>query len=151
MITFRPPTKSDIDYVARHMRPMDVMECRLMGGHGPHEALEAGIAHSTWCFAALVEDEPVCIFGVASEGMLDDEGAPWLLAIRGIERHARALLVGTRAYLPRMTREYETLANVVHAHNRAAIRYLKWCGFKFGAPFDHEGEPFLPFEMKRAA
>lgn len=151
MIIFRPPTKADLDYVARHMRPMDVLECRVIGGHAPREALDEGVAASAWSFAAEVDGETVCIFGVATDGLMSEDAAPWLLAIGGIERHAKALLVGTKAYLGRMQGEYETLSNAVHADNRSAIRYLKWCGFSFGETFDVDGEPFLPFEMKRAA
>lgn len=151
MILFRPPTKADIEAVAANMRAMDRRECEVLGKHGPKEALEEGVALSQWSFAAEIEGEVVCIFGVAAESMLSEDASPWLLGVEGIERHARELILGTKAYLGRMRAEYQTLANYVHAHNRPAIRYLKWCGFSFGEEIEVEGEPFLPFEMKRAA
>lgn len=151
MIIFRPPTAEDVAHVAERMRAADVLECRLLGRHGPKEALVNGIAHSLWAFAAEVDGETQCIFGVASEGLLSEEGSPWLLGVDGIERHARELIAGTKAYLARMQLEFETLSNYVHANNRNAIRYLRWCGFSFGEPVEVDGEAFLPFEMKRAA
>lgn len=150
MILFRPPSRADIDAVAKNMREIDRLECRVLGGHEPREALEEGVRHSAWSFAAEVDGEVVCIFGVASEDLLDDAASPWMLGVDGLERCAREIILGTRAYLSRMTEQYETLANAVHADNRNAIRYLKWCGFSFGSAFEVEGETFLPFELKRA-
>lgn len=150
MIAYRAPTPEDLDAIAANMRAFDRLECRVLGAHEPREALEEGVAVSSWCFVALDGETPLCVFGVADDGLLSDEGAPWLLCAEGIERHARALLTGTKAYLERMRGEYKTLANYVHAHNRQAIRYLKWCGFRFGAPVEIKGEPFLPFAMGRA-
>ena len=151
MILFRLPTSADIAHVAEHMRAPDRLECRLLGRHGPREALENGVAISDWSFAAEADGQTQCIFGVGpADGLLGDEGAPWMLGVDGIERHARKILIGTSAYLPRMQAQYETLSNIVHAGNAMAIRYLKWCGFQFSAPFAHEGESFLPFTWTRA-
>jgi len=131
------------------MREMDVMECRLAGGHEPSEALAEGVAGSLWCYVAEVDDEIVCAFGVAPDGLLGEEGAPWMLCADGIERHAKAVLICAKRFITEMQGQFERLANVVHAHNRSAIRFLKWCGFEFGAAFDIEGEPFLAFEWRR--
>lgn len=148
MIIFRPPTQRDLASVALNMREADVLECKLMGQHTPLDALTEGVELSAWSFAAIVEDEPVCIFGVASDGLLADEGCPWLLSVNGIEKHAKAMLIGTRAYLSRMRQEYETLSNYVLADNRSAIRYLKWCGFDVGGQvIEVRGGLFLPFSM----
>lgn len=151
-VTFREPTPSDLDWLAEHMRAIDKLECRVAGGHDPREALQLGADHSLWAYVAEVDGHPVCAFGVASESLLGDgEGRPWMLCAEGIERHARAILICSRRFLREMQASFETLANIVHADNRIAIRYLKWCGFLFGDAFVHEGERFLPFEMKRAA
>lgn len=150
-VTFRPPTESDLDYLAANMREMDRLECRIVGGHAPREALMDGVASSVWSLVAEVEGRVVCVFGVAPSDLLGDEAAPWMLCADGIEHNARAMLACSGRFLGEMRGQFETLANVVHADNRSAIRYLKWCGFKFGEPFQIEGEAFLPFEMKRAA
>ena len=146
-VTFRAPVGSDLEDLAARMREIDQRECRLAGGHEPIEALREGVAQSLWSLVALVDGKPVCIFGVASDGLLGEEGAPWMLCVDGIERHAKAVLVFARRFILEMGESFERLANVVHADNRSAIRFLRWCGFSLGAPFEIEGETFLPFEM----
>lgn len=150
-VTFREPTEADLDALAANMREMDKLECRVAGGHAPREALTLGVEHSLWTYVAEVEGQVVCAFGVAADGLLGEEGRPWMLCAEGIERHARAILICSRRFLRDMQTSFETLANVVHADNRSAIRYLKWCGFSLGEAFDFQGERFVPFEMKRAA
>lgn len=149
-VTFRHPTASDLAMLAQTMRGVDVLECHVVGGHMPLEALEEGVAGSLWAYVAEVEGEVVCAFGVASEGLLSEEGAPWMLCAEGIERHARAVLLHAGRYVARMQETFERLHNVVHADNRSAIRFLKWCGFKMGERFEMSGEPFLGFTGERA-
>lgn len=147
MIIFRPPTQADIAHVAAHMRPMDALECEIVGGKAPKEALEESVACSEWAFAADIEGEVICIFGISRESLLSDEGAPWMLGTEGVERNARIVLRCSVSFRDRMKAEFEHLSNIVHAHNRTAIRYLKWCGFEFGEEIIVKGEPFLPFSM----
>lgn len=148
---FRPPTEADMDALAANMREIDQDECRLVGGMEPREALGESVGHALWAYAAEIDGEVVCIFGLSQDGLLAEEAYPWMLAANGIERHARTLLRLTPIYLARMQGEAERLYNIVHAHNRRAIRYLTWCGFTFGEGFDVRGAPFLPFEMKKRA
>lgn len=150
MIVFRPPRPQDIAHVAANMRAIDALECRVLGEHSPIEALKDGVDGSDWSVAVEVDGAPVCIFGVASEGFLSFAAAPWLLGVEGIERHARYLLAYTPHYIARMREQYDHLSNTVHASNRHAIRYLKWCGFEFGAPFERHGEPLVGFSWTRA-
>lgn len=157
MIAFRPPRSADLEHVASNMRAIDALECRAIGEHSPLEALQQGVAESDWSFVAEIDEVPMCIFGVAGEGMLSNVAAPWLLGVDGIERHARTLLAYTPYFLGRMRAEYDELTNMVHASNRHSIRYLQWCGFSFGTPFERNGELVMSFrwaadgEQKKAA
>ena len=150
-VTFRPPTEADLDYLALNMREMDVRECWLVGGVGPREALATGVRDSLWTYVAEIEGKPVSMFGVAPDGLLGDDGAPWMLSVEGVERHARTTLLCAPRFVRAMSDSFERLANVVHADNRSAIRFLTWCGFAFGQPVKIGGEAFLPFEMTRQA
>lgn len=147
--SFRSATESDLDYLAEHMRAMDAKECMLVGGASPRQALEQGLEHSLWAYVAEIAGKPVALFGVAPDGLLGDEASPWMLCVEGIERHARALLICAPRFIRAMSEGFERLINVVHADNRSAIRFLKWCGFVFGEPVEIAGEMFLPFEMAR--
>lgn len=143
-----PPTGADLDYLASHMREMDRRECELVGENSPREILDQCVDSADWAYVAEIDGKPVCIFGLTTHDAFGGEAAPWFLAIEGIERHAKALLQLTPGYLHRMRAGSERLFNLVHAHNRSAIRYLKWCGFKMGDRLDVKGEPFILFEMR---
>lgn len=149
-VTFRIPTESDLDQLAQTMRPMDVKECDLILGLSPREALAECVGDAQWCSLAEVDGKPVCIFGLSQGSFLGEEAHPWMLCAEGIEAHARALLICAPRFLGEMLQSAETLSNVVHAHNRSAIRFLKWLGFSFGDEIAVKGEPFLHFEMRRA-
>lgn len=148
-VTFREPTEADLAYLADHMREMDVRECRLTAHMGPAEALRESVDISLWSYAALVDETPVCAFGLASDGILSDEAAPWMLCAEGIERHAKAVLIFAKRFIAQMQENFERLVNVVHADNRSAIRFIKWCGFELGESMTIAGEPFIWFEMRR--
>lgn len=150
-VIFREPTASDLDALAANMRPMDVLECRLIAGKAPREALQDCVDSAAWALAADVGGEIVCCFGLSEATFFGDEAHPWMLCANGIERHARTVLVCARRFVAQMQRETETLCNIVHAHNRSAIRFLKWCGFAFGDQMTIKGEPFLNFSWVREA
>lgn len=150
-VVFRPPHESDLDRLAARMREMDRRECELIAGLPPRQALAECVANSEGrAMLAEIDGEPVCVFGVSEASMLGGDGYPWMLCAEGVERHARALLVLTPRFLGEMRAQYERLSNVVHAHNRAAIAFIRWCGFKLGESFQVKGEPFVRFEWERA-
>lgn len=153
MISFvlREPTEADLDYLAENMREPDRLECRVVGGVEPREGLTECVEQSLWSYVVEVEGKPIAVFGVAPHDLLGDVGSPWLLSAEGIERNARVVMSVSQRFKALMQAQFETLSNIVHAHNRSAIRYLKWCGFKFGETIQVKGEPFIAFEWTRGA
>lgn len=150
-VVFRPPTPSDLDALAREMRAIDRKECELVAGLPPREALEECVSGAANATVAEVDGRVVCVFGYSEASFLGGDGYPWMLCGEGIERHARTLLTCAPRFVGEMQAQCERLSNVVHAHNRAAIRFLKWCGFSFGESLTVKGEPFLHFEWRRQA
>ena len=148
-VVFRAPLDSDLRHIAEHMRAIDALECTLTVERSPYEALLQSVEHSDWCEVALVDDQPQCVFGAATlhESLLGDDGAPWMLGAQSMCRHAKALLIHSRPKVEAMRWRYQRLFNIVHAHNRASIRWLKWLGFSFGDEVKVKGHPFLQFEM----
>lgn len=147
---FRPPTEQDLDALASRMRAMDVLECEIVAGLAPREALASCVAGAAWSSVMEIEGEVVCAFGVTEADFYGDDAAPWMLCAEGVERHAKTILTLTPRFYGEMQQGRERLANLVHAHNRSAIRFIKWCGFEFGEEVSVRGEPFLPFEWRRA-
>lgn len=148
-VSFRPPTLSDLDAIAASMRPMDVKECEVVLGAPPREALSQCVAKAEWASVAEVDGKPVCIFGLTDDETSLDGGFPWMLSTDAIERHARIVLTVAPRFVGEMRAARERLANIVHAHNHSAIRFLKWCGFAFGETVKIKGEPFLQFYWER--
>lgn len=148
-VVFRPPTESDLDAIAANMRKLDRKECEVIAGLSPRAALAQCVEGAANPVVAEIEGRPVCVFGVSEASFLGQDGYPWMLCAEGIERHARVLLTVTPRFLGEMMDEFEHLSNVVHADNRSAIRFLRWCGFSFGEAFDVKGETFLKFEWRR--
>lgn len=150
-VTFRPPTPSDLDALAANMREIDQKECRLIAGLEPRAALAHCVEGGEGVTLAEIDGKPVCIFGWTPASFLEPEGYPWMLCANAIERHARVLLTCTPRFLGEMQSQCERLSNVVHAHNRSAIRFLSWCGFSFGDMIEVKGEPFVYFEWRKQA
>jgi hypothetical protein len=150
-VTFRPPTPSDLDDLAARMREMDRKECELVAGLAPREALQQCVDGGEAATVAEVDGKVACIFGWTPASFLGADGYPWMLCADGIEKHARILLTCAPRFLGEMQGECERLSNVVHAHNRSAIRFLAWCGFSFGEMLEVKGEPFIHFEWRRQA
>lgn len=148
-VTFRPPTHSDLDFVAAHMRPLDVKECRIVAGLDPREALEEAVNICDTALAVDVDGTVIAIFGCSEGSFLGNDGHPWMLSIEGIERYARIVLTCAPRFFAEMQRAFEHLSNVVHADNLSAIRFLRWCGFSFGNLIEIKGEPFIHFEWRR--
>lgn len=148
-VVFREPTASDLDTLAATMRPMDALECRLVSGKSPRQALEDGVAEAAWALVAEIDGEIVCCFGLTEASFFGEEAHPWMLCADGVERHARVVLTCSKRFLQQMREGAERLSNIVHAHNRSAIRFLKWCGFAFGDQMTIKSEPFLEFSWSR--
>lgn len=136
-----------MEALATNMRAQDRVECEAVMGLSPYEALAETVRNADWAYAAEVDGEVVTIFGLTTHDAFGGRAAPWMLSAYGIEKHAREILVHARGFLSRMKGESETLANVVHADNASAIRFLTWCGFAFGDAVTLDGEPFRRFEM----
>lgn len=149
-VVFRPPTQSDIDELALSMRPFDVLECDLVAGLAPREALMDAVERTDDALAMLIDGKVLSIFGCSEASFLGGEGHPWMLSATGIERHGRVVLTLAPRFFAEMQAGREHLSNIVHADNRSAIRFLRWCGFEFGETVTVKGEPFIRFSWTRA-
>lgn len=116
-----------------------------------------GLRRSDWALTGLIDDVPVCMFGVAPKSIVLGEGLPWMLAANGLERAQVKFLRACRPAVRAMVSSYPRLLNFVHADNHVTIKWLRWMGFSFAPPDwprDQElprylvnGQPFLLFTM----
>ena len=145
------PAHSDhIYWLANKMRRADRDEVAAEGGRGPYAALRDSLASSAVAWTGLVNDEPVCMFGVSPIDILGGVGSPWLLGTDKIRKHSVTFLKLNRLYIPKMLDLFPHLVNYVDVRNALSIRWLRWLGFAVddkAVPYGIRAMPFYRFEM----
>ena len=128
----RPLREGDLAAVAANARPADVAEMAALG-LSFDDALATSVARSDWTAVGIVDDEPVCVFGVAPGSLLGGIGVPWMLGTRALDRRDVQVpfLRTSRRVVDAMLATYPRLSNIVDARNALAIRWLGWLGFEF--------------------
>lgn len=117
--------------MAPHIREADLREIRALCGPDadPLQELIRGILQSDVIKAALLDGEPVAIFGVAR---IDDiAGAIWMLGTDGLLNMPGIFARRSRKWVNSLQEPYPILTNVVHWKNVVHHRWLWWCGFDF--------------------
>lgn len=145
-----PARPEDIDELLPTVRQADVDEFLAASGHSVREVLEDGLRVSRLAWTGRINDEVVCMFGVAGYSLLSNKGAPWLVGSDKLSGSSKAFLRRCRKYAMQMLRAYPELENYVDARNETAIRWLHWLGFQFDEPepYGVSGLPFHRFSMR---
>ena len=122
----------DVDIIARDARAADVRELWLLARATPAQCLRYGLKHSRSAFTGRINRVPVCMFGATPYSEMGGIGVPWMVTSTGLDSLGaqKALLRHSRPGVDELRRQYPVLVNVVHEGNAAAIRWLRWCGFK---------------------
>lgn len=133
------------------VRQADIDEFAAMSGKTPAQVLAVGLRSSALCYAGLVDDQVVTIFGVAPRSIITGSGVPWLVSSDLVEQYQTTFLRRGRPLLHAFLEQYPVLENYVDARNTAAICWLRWMGFTIheAAPIGRAGLPFHRFDMRR--
>jgi hypothetical protein len=147
-VEIRPVRPDDLDYVANHLRPQDVAEVRAHG-HSPLDALRYSAGVSAICHAALLDGEPVAVFGVAE--LEPGLGSPWLLGTPGVLRARSYFLRLAPRYLSAWLERWPALLNYVDSRNTVSVQWLRRLGAIIhpAAPHGPHGVPFHRFEFRK--
>lgn len=151
-VSISPPTAADLAYMDVHVRDIDRLEFDVMGnGRDFLTSLHELVRLSSKVLVGRWEKRPVVIYGIVPRSLLGAQASPWLVATddifdpaiaRAFARHCRPALAG-------LSEGFDHLWNLVHTDNAAAIRWLRWLGFKFtGYDFDVSGHTFTHFKME---
>ena len=138
-----------IPVIADNIRDADRQEMYDYCLLNPTEALERSWSGAKMAWTGLIDDVPVCMFGVSAGTLLTGIGLPWLITAKGIEQHSVVFLRRCKPVVMTMARSFDRLENYVSAQNILAITWLKWLGFKFGQE-EEMGlfkKPFIRFWM----
>ncbi|MGC9966390.1 MAG: hypothetical protein ABSE08_13390 [Syntrophobacteraceae bacterium] len=138
-------------HIASQMRRADREEVAACG-KGPLAAISDCLITAAAAWTGLVDDEPVCMFGVSpSINFLNGVGIPWLLGTDKIRENALAFLRRNKTYVGLMLDIFPRLINFVDVRNHLGILWLVWLGFRIdnSRTVDVGGFPFYRFEMER--
>lgn len=124
----RNATYSDCLELAPNLRSEDKDEVWESNNALPEEALIASLKASDRAYVVVLNDEIVCMYGVAKTGY-KDLGIPWMLGTNKLKRVPKEFLERTREIIADFSGEYEVLANYVWSRNIVHIRWLEWLGF----------------------
>lgn len=130
--------------IARRMRPIDALECRLSGG-SPKQSLRSGIMASSICWTVLIDGRPEAMFGACPISTIEGRARVWLLMTDDAEHRHKALVRLGWRYTQALHDHYPILENHVHAHNDRALRWLARLGYAIGPVDVIHGQPMRPF------
>jgi hypothetical protein len=123
-----PASPAHVGRIASRMRAIDRLECQAMG-HGPKEALRAGLMNSSLCFTATVDGKAEAMFGLVVNNALCGHGTPWFLGSDSVFDHPREMLTYGPLVVDLFCEQTPSLSNYVAAQNDRAIRLLRRWGF----------------------
>ena len=151
-IQFIEPTLGTAAQLAANMRQEDVMEVWASDRFTPSAAVLYSWSKSDYISLAMVDNEPLAIFGLVKCNLLTGTGVVWLLGTSEISRYKRQFLSSSKAIVSEMLTICPRLCNKVHSRNHSSIMWLKWLGFILEDPIPHgpEGELFHPFYLERS-
>jgi hypothetical protein len=149
-----PAAAEHVAPIAAHARQADIDELWAQAHATPAECMTHGIEASVRAYTAMLDDVPVCMFGVvAAEAM--GEGAPWMVGTTALDslRAQKDVLRISRAAIAEFQALFPNLYNLVDDRNAAAKRWLQWLGFTVlpAKPLGMDGEMFCPFYQQGAA
>lgn len=119
---------------ARHIKPLSrhlrAAACITLQGFGmePRRALHRAFMASNYCRTAMIDNQPVAMWGVKG-ALLGDEALCWLVLSNAAARMPVSVVKEARAELARIMDSYREIAITVLPDDEAAIRFAVYLGF----------------------
>ncbi len=134
MITMVAANDDDVRELAPLLRAEDRAEVLALGVD-PVDGLLQSIAGAQEAWTYRADRQIICMAGIAPLSLVGRVGVPWLLGSALVLQHRRTFMMETRRMVAYWLTRFDVLRNVVDARYEAAIRWLRWLGFKIGEPF----------------
>ena len=144
----RKSVKSDIQFLADHIRIEDKREIEALGCNA-FKAFEYG--HKAGSYTGLYHGVPMAMFGTYKQVLLSDNACIWMLGTRDIDNCSREMLTITRKYIDYELNNHKELFNYVDARYKKALKWLRVLGFSFSEPLKAgiNGEIFYKISIGR--
>lgn len=155
ILTFRPATQEDVEWIAPRLREEDSKEIWTSTGRSPEVIMPVSFAISSECYTirlakdGKVEQRPAVLCGVADDPVRYGVGVMWLVATPDIRRGALSLLREAPHWLDHWQHHLYPggLHNNVDSRNDQHVRWLRYLGFECDQTVDINGVPF--YHMQR--
>jgi len=146
---FRRAHASDVAHVAAHLCAGEQITFRdLYGDADPAERVGDTVRRSVECWAAVLNGEPLALFGVVRMSLLGGDGALWFLATDEAFRHPGALIRGGRKYVSELLTRFDSLGGRVDARHQSTVKWVRLLGFDVRPAEAESGVLFHRFEKK---
>jgi len=118
-----------INIIAPNVREADWVEMRDYNNMTPRQSLELSLHNSQGeAWTGLVDDVPVCMFGVAKPNYI------WLVGTTDIHKYDKLFLVKSKKILKKLFKKHSILENYVEQKNTRSVQWLEWLGFHMEKP-----------------
>jgi len=151
-VEFIDATMEHCKIIAENMRECDKNEVWASSHQEPLTALVESLKLSTYAQTATLDGVPCAMYGVGAKNVLDDWGAPWMLATDDLRLWGKQFLMRSIRVIREMLQFHPILFNFVDARNAASIQWLIWLGFDVSPqpePWGMDGLPFHTFRKTR--
>lgn len=140
-----PAVTEHLNHIIDNLRQADRDEIHAMGLEDSY-AVTYSLSRSQVSWTGTIDDIPVCMFGVCSDG---DKGRPWLYGTDLLEKHSVTFLTRCRGVVDKMLDAFPSLENWVYAHNTQATAWLEWLGFEMKQIEYINNNPFIRFSLEK--
>lgn len=89
-----------------------------------------GVGSDVWI--GLMDDVPVCAWGLVPPSMISDRAYLWLYATPKIDEHKFIFIRWSQRVVEDLRKRYDTIFGVCEAENARAIRWVRLLGANFG-------------------
>ena len=151
-LKIRDAHDEDAMVLAAFLRPEDEQEVDAAGFEDGLDALRFSLERSDVCYVAEIDGEPVAMWGLRSDSLVGQTGAPWLLTGSGIEAHRLTFMRVARVMLDEFLDRCPRGLHVrIDAEYSRALRWAKAMGFELSEPLPHPttGRPFVQAIARR--
>jgi hypothetical protein len=140
-----------IPAIAANVRQADKEEIWATACIEPAQALIRSLSVSQMAWTGMIDDQPVCMFGVVPVSLLGEIGRPWMIGTTMLDEPLISIIFLRRCKkcVREMLKPFRLLENYVSADNATAIEWLKWLGFRIwdAQKMGPYRMPFMRFTM----
>jgi len=93
------------------------------------QAFALALHTSTFAYTWVVDEVPVCVWGVQQQSLMSGSATIWMLTTKEMEKNVFLFTRKSQMIVKELLEVYTELTGYVHSSNTRSIRWLTWLGF----------------------